>query len=170
MATKARVRAAPDAPRTRYEDDLYTWVEEQVALLRAGRLTEIDAQNIAEELGDVARSERRSLVSAVAVLTLHLLKWDHQSAKRSRSWVATVNEQRQEIHELLERNPGMKPQIEEAMRIGYAKGRHRAVAETNLEYEIFPELCPYSFEEIMTRPIVYEPAEAPRRRKRSASG
>jgi hypothetical protein len=36
-----------------YERDLYAWVQEQVALLRAGRLGEIDAENIAEEISDV---------------------------------------------------------------------------------------------------------------------
>ena len=34
--------------RTRYADDLYTWVQEQVALLRAGRVDALDLDNIAE--------------------------------------------------------------------------------------------------------------------------
>ena len=47
MATKAKDRPGPAPPRTRYEDDLYTWVQEQVALLRAGRLAEVDAESSA---------------------------------------------------------------------------------------------------------------------------
>ena len=56
----------------------------QVALLRAGKLTEIDALNVAEELEDVAKAEFRSLVSAVTIVVLHLLKWDFQPQRRSR--------------------------------------------------------------------------------------
>jgi hypothetical protein len=91
MATKTREKPSSTSP-TRYEDDLYTWVEEQCALLRAGRLTEIDALNVAEELADVGREQLDKLQSAIAVLTMHLLKWDHQPKKRSRSWELTVRE------------------------------------------------------------------------------
>ena len=71
MATRTRDKPAA-APRTRYEDDLYTWVQEQVALLRAGRVEEIDALNVAEELSDLGKSEFRTLESALTVLVLHL--------------------------------------------------------------------------------------------------
>ena len=158
-------RTKPE-PRTRYEDDLYSWVAEQVALLRAGRLSEIDALNIAEELGDVGKSERRALESSIAVLAMHLLKWDHQPEHRSRSWQATVNEQRRRINRVLKDNPCLKPVVPEALAESYADGRDRAVAETNLPYETFPEACPYTFDKIMTRPIVYEPP--PRSKRRAA--
>jgi hypothetical protein len=38
------------------EADLYSWARRQAELLRAGRLSEIDAAAIAEEIDDVARS------------------------------------------------------------------------------------------------------------------
>jgi hypothetical protein len=141
----------------RYEDDLYTWVQEQVALLRAGRLTEIDALNVAEELSDVGNEQLEKLESAIAVLTQHLLKWDHQPERRSRSWQASVNEQRRRIERVLRKNPGLKPMLGEAMKDGYADGRDRAVAETNLDYATFPETCPYTFDDMMTRPIIFTP-------------
>ena len=34
------------------------------------------------------------LESALRVLMLHLLKWDHQPSMRSRSWTLTIREQR----------------------------------------------------------------------------
>ncbi len=40
-------------------------------LLRAGRLSEIDVAHIAEEIEALGRSERRELVSRLAVLLLH---------------------------------------------------------------------------------------------------
>ena len=66
QTTKAR----PGKAATRYEDDLFTWVWEQVALLRAGRLSEVDAINVAEELSDVGNEQLDKLESAIAVLCL----------------------------------------------------------------------------------------------------
>ena len=83
MATKTKDKPA-NPSRTRYEDDLYSWVQEQVALLRAGRLSEVDALNVAEELSDVGRNQYDRLESSIAVLTMHLLKWEHQPKKCAR--------------------------------------------------------------------------------------
>jgi Domain of unknown function DUF29 len=163
MATSARAKP-PTPPRTRYEDDLYTWVEEQVELLRAGRLSEIDARNIAEELGDVGNEQLDKLESSIEVLTQHLLKWDHQPQRRSRSWELSIREQRRRIVRVLKKNPGLKPQVAEAIVEGYADGRDRAAAEMDISFDILPDLCPFSFDEMMTRPIVYAPK--PKSRKR----
>ena len=60
---------------TLYDTDFYAWTAEQAALLRAGRLSEADVENIAEEIESMGRSERRELVSRLTVLFVHLLKW-----------------------------------------------------------------------------------------------
>ncbi|MDQ9557779.1 DUF29 family protein, partial [Serratia marcescens] len=38
---------------TRYETDVVAWANEQAALLRSGKLSEIDIEKIAEEIEDV---------------------------------------------------------------------------------------------------------------------
>ena len=55
---------------TAYETDVVAWAEEQVALLKAGRLSQIDADNIAEEIAAVSSSEKRELRHRCAVLLL----------------------------------------------------------------------------------------------------
>src|SRR5215213_2020801 len=90
----AKERPAAKKRRTRYEDDLYAWVNEQVELLRAGRLDEIDAENIAEELSDLGKDEFAKLQSCLRVLLMHMLKWDQQPEHRTRSWVFSIREQR----------------------------------------------------------------------------
>ena len=60
-----------------YDQDFYAWANEQAALLRAGRLSEADIENIAEEIESMGRSEKRELVSRLNVLLLHLLKWQY---------------------------------------------------------------------------------------------
>ena len=164
MTTSTRAKVPPAA--TRYEDDLCAWVEEQVALLRAGRLTEIDALNVAEELSDVGKSELRALESAIAVLTQHLLKWDHQPKHRSNSWHATVREQRRRVARALKDNPSLKSKLSDALHEGYASGRDLAIEETDLPDETFPEDCPYTFDEMMTRPIEYVASPGVRRKRK----
>lgn len=148
------VKQPPGIPaRTRYEDDLYTWVQEQVELLRAGRLGEVDAINIAEELSDVGNEQLDKLESAIAVLAQHLLKWDHQPEMRSRSWELTIREQRRRIERVLRKNPGLKSKLQEAIEDAYPDGRDRALGETGLLDAALPESCPYTFEALMNRAI-----------------
>jgi hypothetical protein len=143
---------------TAHRDDLYTWVGEQVALLRAGRLSEIDAENIAEELGDVGNELYFRLESAVAIVILHLLTWDHQPERRSRSWTLSIAEHRDRIGNLLADNPGLKSRRDDAISRAWRTGRRRALDETGLPDEAFPEDCPYTFAAVMERPVVYDPA------------
>jgi hypothetical protein len=54
---------------TPYDTDVIAWATEQAALLRSGRLAEIDIEHIAEEIEDVGKSEKRELANRLAVLT-----------------------------------------------------------------------------------------------------
>ncbi|MGE0222618.1 MAG: DUF29 domain-containing protein [Acetobacteraceae bacterium] len=67
---------------SQYERDFYAWANEQATLLRAGRTAEADVQNIAEEIESMGRSEKRELVNRLAVLLLHLPRWEYQPALR----------------------------------------------------------------------------------------
>ncbi|RYE71367.1 MAG: DUF29 domain-containing protein, partial [Hyphomicrobiales bacterium] len=88
------VVARSDVGRTRHEDDVYGWVQEQVASLRAGRIDALDLDSIAEELSDVGAEQYDKLESAVVVVLVHMLKWDHQPERRSRSWTQSIDEHR----------------------------------------------------------------------------
>ena len=67
---------------TLYDTDFYAWANEQAALLRAGRLSEADVENIAEEIESTGKREKRELVSRLTVLFVHLLKWRYQPMYR----------------------------------------------------------------------------------------
>ena len=70
---------------TRYETDVLAWANEQAALIRAGRFDQLDLKHIAEEIEDVGKSEQRELVSRMAVLFMHLLKWKFQGKRVAKS-------------------------------------------------------------------------------------
>jgi Domain of unknown function DUF29 len=149
--TKRRVRRA----QAGYEQDLYSWAREQSALLRAGRVAEADMENIAEEIEDVGSEQYEKLESALRVILLHMLKWDHQPARRSRSWRASILVQRNQLQRLLKKNPGLKARIREALRDAYADARIMAAAQKRLDERGFPAHCPYSLQEVTDRPITW---------------
>jgi hypothetical protein len=162
--TKSKVPSPDDvsvAP-VRYADDVFGWVEQQVTLLKAGRLREIDAENIAEELSDVGGEQYDKLESALRVLLLHLLKWDHQPTHRSRSWVRSIHEQRRQTERVLRKNPSLRPHITEAIREAYHDARSGAAYETRLAETVFPVECPYDWSAITTRFVEFDDQRSPK--------
>ena len=77
--------ASRRAPSGLYGDDLYTWAIEQAAALRAGDLESLDLANLAEEIEDLGSEQLHKLTSAYRIILTHMLKWDHQPERRSRS-------------------------------------------------------------------------------------
>ena len=141
---------------TRYQDDLYTWVQEQVALLRAGQLTALDLDHIAEELSDVGAAQYDQLESALRVLLMHMLKWDQQPEHRTPSWIYSIREQRRRYERLIAKNPGLKSRLDEARDAAYPNARDWAADETHLTPDAFPPDCPYPWEDILERPFEFD--------------
>ncbi len=144
--------APGDEPvRAEYERDFYSWLIEQARHLREGRFDALDRANLAEEIESLGREQFNKLVSALRVVMLHMLKWDHQASLRSRSWILSIEEQRLDIADVLADNPGLKPRISEAIARAYRRARIEAARETGLDETEFPAACPYSFDDIIMR-------------------
>ena len=132
-----------------YDQDFLAWTERQAALLRAGRLDQLDLDNLAEELDTMGRSEWSELENRVEVLLLHMLKWDFQPARRSRSWRSTMREQRNALRRLMRRSPGLKRDLETTIAEVYPDAVGRAIDETGLSAATFPDQLPYSLAEVL---------------------
>lgn len=96
-----------------YGNDFYSWTQQQAALLKSGQFSELDLANLIEEIESLGRSEKRELESRLTVLLLHLLKWQYQPVRRSRSWELSIDEQRVKFLRVLKDNPGLKSQLDE---------------------------------------------------------
>ncbi|HAG84156.1 MAG TPA: DUF29 domain-containing protein [Cyanobacteria bacterium UBA12227] len=131
-----------------YDTDFYAWIQEQAKLLKNQEWNQLDLPNLIEEIESLGKQQRAELRNRLRVLIGHLLKWDYQSEKRSRSWLMTIRIQRRDTQELLEENPSLKPYLEETLQKIYESGRDLAVGETNLPLKTFPENCPYTLAEI----------------------
>jgi len=113
--TAARPRAAPPTAPAAYEADVHAWSQEQAAFLRERRFDLLDIDNLAEEILDGGRNECHRLESALRVLLTHMLKWDRQPERRTRTWENTIAEQRDRIGIQFADNPSLKRRRDEAV-------------------------------------------------------
>jgi hypothetical protein len=133
-----------------YETDFYAWIQEQTKLLKYRQWNQLDLPNLIEEIESLGKQQRAELRNRLSILIGHLLKWEYQVSKRSRSWLNTIRIQRIDLLALLQDNPSLKPYLEEALQTAYTKGLILAAGETNLPLKTFPENCPYPLTEILS--------------------
>ena len=131
-----------------YDVDFYAWTLEQARLLQSGNLQGLDIENLVEEIESLGKQERRELENRLGVLIGHLLKWAYQPEKRTKSWRATIREQRKEVLKLLKQNPSLKSYLPVAIASAHESGLALVVRETTLDYEDLPVECPFSLEQI----------------------
>ena len=132
-----------------YESDFYAWSREQAELLRAGEVDKADIAHIAEEIDSMGRTEKRELISRLSVLLHHLLKWRYQTDKRGPSWEASIRVQRNRLADHLDDNPSLKPLLPKALASAYRDAALEAVAESGLPGSTFPEICPWTVDEVL---------------------
>jgi hypothetical protein len=134
-----------------YDRDFYSWSLEQAQIVREGRWDALDRENVAEEIESLGREQFSKLESALRVLLVHFLKWDHQPQRRSKSWIISIKDQRIELEQVLEDNPGLKSRLDEPLERTYRRARLQAANPTGLDEEIFPTSCTYSWDDISSR-------------------
>ena len=71
-----------------------------------GDLTDVEA-GLNQLIDTMSRSERRALQSQLIRLMMHVIKWQIQPEKRSRSWLITIKSARYEIRSLQKYTPSL---------------------------------------------------------------
>jgi hypothetical protein len=97
----------------------------------------------------MGRSEKRALQSSLGRLMQHLLKWKYQPNFQSKSWQLTIKNQRREVTQNLKDNPSLKGTLNETIERAYESAVGWAALETGLDESVFPERCPWSFDDVI---------------------
>ncbi|EAA7389965.1 DUF29 domain-containing protein [Salmonella enterica] len=142
--------------RSIYTSDYYGWTQQQAELLRAGKLGDLDVNNLLEELESMGGSERRELESRLEVLFMHLLKWTYQPNFRGKSWTLTIKEQRRKIARRLEKSPSLKRELSEMAVESYGDAILSAARETGLDEENFPPEMPWTLADALREDFMPE--------------
>ncbi|WP_165943207.1 DUF29 domain-containing protein [Roseicella aquatilis] len=96
-----------------HDRDFYAWTQAQAALLRAWpealRPNALDIANLAEEIEDLGKSERRAIESLIGQIVIHLLKLRcHPDQTARRAWQKEVAAFRPRLARLLRDNPSLR--------------------------------------------------------------
>ena len=100
-----------------YEFDYAQWAETMAQKLKEKCFTELgelDLNNLVEEIKDLSKRERDRLLSSIRLILHHLLKWDNQPQKCSRSWQIIIERERKNLELYLEDSPSLKRYLSEA--------------------------------------------------------
>jgi uncharacterized protein DUF29 len=131
-----------------YESDYAKWAHNQAKLLRKGEFSKLDIVNLIEEIEDLSKRERDKLTSHLENLLMHKLKVEYQPERHGSSWDASIKEATFKAKKALKENPSLKPKLKTIFSDAYYSARLKAVVETGLKENTFPEGCPWSLEEI----------------------
>ncbi len=147
-----------------YEKDFPLWAEINLELLKEKAYELVDWENLLEEIEDMAKSDLKACISYLAVILEHLYKWDnlrsltHGREKGGMGWIRSVEMAREDIKALLKRYPSLKNklpmQIERAWAEAVKNIRKWLIKiDENPHGYKFPQKCPYTYEEAMTRDL-----------------
>lgn len=149
--------------RPGYDEDFAAWVYYQADAIKAKRFDELDLEELADEVESLAKRNFRSLKGALHIVLLHMLKWDYQPERRGESWRTSIRDQREEVLEELEESPSFKARIDDAVTWAYRAARRHASEQTGVFLQLIPDVCPYTWDEIMTRMHELGPDRLPHR-------
>src|SRR3954447_23992836 len=123
----------PDT-KTLYDEDIVAWSRQQAEALRAaargGSNQPIDWENIAEEIGDLAVSQRSAVGSYVMRIIHHLVKLDHSPAVEPRNgWRRSIRLVRLQIQRRLQTGPRLRPELAQIVEEETKRGIEYAIVD-----------------------------------------
>lgn len=135
-------------PPIAYEADFHAWALEQAALLRAGRLSEIDIGHIADELESLGKGERRELIRQVRAVISHMLVGHFGADGWDDLRHAELSNRRLDLVDLLKDNPSLRQEMAAVIQDAYRRSRD-TVRLDGVPADDLPADCPWTLNEIL---------------------
>jgi len=132
-----------------YVEDETAWLDTMVRLIKQKRFAELDYENLTEFLESMAKRDRREVKSRLVSLMAHLLKWQFQPRRRSRSWHVTILNQRSELQDDLT-SKTLRNHAQEVLPEAYQRAVRQAAVETGLAEDRLPAHCPFSLDFLLS--------------------
>ena len=122
-----------------YDKDFGRWVEVIVARLKAGDFSQVDWENLIEEIELLGKRDKRELESRLTTLFEHALKRCYVVLPDCyRGWEATINRTQQELSRILRDSPSLRNYFLEVRDQCY----RNALKNVRIEYDAnCPDYC-----------------------------
>lgn len=137
---------------TLYDQDYNLWLEKTIKQLKSSKFSEIDIENLIEELESMGRSDKRALKSLLTRLFEHLLKiayWETEREYNYRGWNGEIQNFRIQIRELLKDSPSLKVYLVEIFEECYQDAKKITIKKTGLESDLFPDKPIANLEQVL---------------------
>ena len=128
--------------KTLYDQDFALWIEETVKQLKSGDLSQLDLENLIDEVESLAKRDKRSLESRLVTLFEHALKRSYVDLPECyRGWDVTLNRTQQQLNQILNDSPSLRNFLEDILLDCYQK----ALDNMQIEYDAdFPDICSFA--------------------------
>ncbi|MEG3436315.1 DUF29 domain-containing protein [Pannus brasiliensis CCIBt3594] len=137
----AMTATSPVESSTLYDRDYLLWLTTTAEQLRRGRFTDLDVENLIEEIESIGKSQKNAIESLLIVLLVHLLKLAYWESERERNlghWSEEITAFRDQIASLLATSPSLKPYIREIFARCYEKARVRVARSMEVKLKSLP--------------------------------
>lgn len=131
-----------------YEIDDNLWLEETVKLLKEKKFTELDLENLIEELDSLARRDKLAMASLLEKIIRHLLLieyWDAEYERSYRHWRSEITSFRGQMNRKMTTN--LYNYVDENLISIYKYARKYVIEKSGLN--VFPVECPYSLPQLL---------------------
>lgn len=120
--------------QTLYNSDFALWIDKTVANLRTKNISDLDWENLIEEVQSLGKRDKRKLESLLTRLLEHLLKRKHTGMQECyRGWDIEIRNFSKQIKRLLQDSPSLKEYLREIAPRCYDE----AVETISEDYEIY---------------------------------
>lgn len=135
-----------------YDRDFYIWIQTTIEQLKRKQFSNLDLENLIEELADMGRSHKHKIESLLIRILEHLLKLEYWTAERERNanhWKGEIRTFRRQINRELKDSPSLKPYLREIFEECYTEARKEASDRSGLPIETFPATAIASLEQTL---------------------
>ncbi len=126
-----------------YDQDFALWIEKTVKQLKSGDLSQVDLENLIEEVESLGKSQRKAVDNFLTRLLEHLLKRCYVVLPDCyRGWEIEIRNFRKELKKEFKYSPSLKRFMIEILEECYREALE-AVKEDYPDSN-FPDVCPFA--------------------------
>jgi len=135
-----------------YDSDYQLWLDKTVEQLRANDFSNLDLENLIEEIESLGKSDKRAISSYLMRLCEHLLKlkyWETEREMCFRGWDLEVANFRLQIQAILKDSPSLKKHLNENFLFEYDNARKLFLKASKLNTSLTPEEPDFTLEQAL---------------------